>query len=102
MMELELTRKGALYCADCANCGATLYAHEWATWDNNEARDALKAGTYECDQCATGRADPETFTDCGRGWYAGRYSMPGYMDCTEWSYGRNRRQLARELRDMYG
>lgn len=34
--------------------------------------------------------------------YYGRYSAPGYMDCTSWSWGRNKRQLERELRSMYG
>ena len=98
-MKLELTRKGALYCADCAKCGATLYAHEWAHQYNNDDRDALQDGTYQCDQCS-GHADPETFTDCGQQ-YAGRYSASGYLDCTDWSYGRNKRKLAKELRDMY-
>ena len=99
-MELELTNKGALYCADCAKCGATLYAHEWAHAYNNDDRDALQAGTYRCDQCG-GFADPETFASCGRQ-YAARYSAPGYMDCTEWTFGRNKRQLIREVRDLYG
>lgn len=101
MMEMQVTQKGALYCADCAKCGATMYVHEWATWDNNGDRDALRAGTLRCTDC-DGRADPDTFRDCGRGWYAARYSMPGYLDCTDWNYGRNRRRLVRELRDMYG
>lgn len=100
-MQIELTRKGALYAADCRKCGASLYAHEWAHWNNNEARDMLRDGTYACDQCATGTADPETFTECGRQ-YAARYSMPGYLDCTDWSFGPNRRVLLREIRDMYG
>ncbi len=100
-MQIELTPKGALYCAECDRCSATLYAHEWAHAHNNDDRDALQAGTYRCDQCGTGKADPETFHDCGRQ-YAARYSAPGYLDCTDWNYGRNKRQLIRELRDMYG
>ena len=99
-MQLELTRKGRLYCADCAKCGATLYSHEWATWDNNGTRDALQDGTAQCDQCGIGRADPETFTDCGMQ-YAARYSAPGYLDCTDWSYGTNKRTLTREVRTMH-
>jgi hypothetical protein len=100
-MKLETTNKGALYACDCAKCGVTLYAHEWADWDHNERRDAMQDGTLRCDQCSTGRADPETFRDCGRQ-YACRYSAPGYMDRTDWSYGRNYRALEREVRDMYG
>lgn len=100
-MQLEMTQKGALYCAECNRCSATLYSHEWADQYNNEGRDALQAGTYRCDRCATGTADPDTFMYCGQQ-YAARYSMPGYLDCTDWSYGKNKRLLARELRDMYG
>ena len=97
-MQPHLTNKARLYSADCAHCGASIFAHEHAT---NETADDLKAGTAECDQCSSGKADPETFTDCGLQ-YAARYSAPGYMDCTDWSYGPNKRQLLREVRDMYG
>lgn len=99
-MNMEITRKGALYCADCAKCGATLYAHEWVHLYNNDGRDALQDGTAQCDQCCTGRADPDTFTDCGQQ-YAGRYSASGYLDCTDWSFSKNKRTLAKELRDLY-
>lgn len=34
--------------------------------------------------------------------YYGRYSAPGYMDCTSWSWSRNRRELEAELNSMYG
>ena len=44
-MQLEVTQKGALYCADCARCGRTVYSHEWAEWNFNELRDALSNGT---------------------------------------------------------
>ena len=99
-MKLETTKKGALYCADCAKCGTTMYSHEWASWSNNDDRDALQDGTAQCPDCG-GNADPETFMDCGRQ-YASRYSAPGYMDCTDWSFGKNLRKLEREVRDMYG
>ena len=100
-MELQTTQKGALYSADCDKCGRTLYVHEWATWDNNDARDAMQDGTLACPDCS-GKADRATFVDHGRGWYACRYSAPGYMDCTEWEYGKNRRILERETRQTYG
>ena len=99
-MEMYIYQKGRLYAADCAKCGATHYAHEWITDDLNGERDAMQEGTLRCDECG-GTIDGETFTNCGRQ-YAGRYSADGYMDCTEWHYGRNRRALERELRDMYG
>jgi hypothetical protein len=109
-MELFTTQKGALYSCECAKCGATLYSHEWAHVDHNERRDAMENGTLPCDQC-NGRADPETFGQCKPGgyniggnlrkWYACRYSAPGYLDCTDWSYGTNRRKLEKEVRDFY-
>lgn len=100
-MEFQITRKGHLYSCDCGKCGRTLYAHEWASWDPNEERDAMQAGTLRCTEC-TGQADSSTFIDLGAGWYAARYSMPGYLDCTDWSFGKNKRTLAREVREMYG
>lgn len=102
-MQLEVTQKGQLYSCECVKCGATLYAHEWADFDPNERRDAMQAGTLACDQCGIGRADPETFGPVGkRKHYAARYSAPGYLDCTEWTFGTNRRALVREVREMYG
>lgn len=99
-MTMKICRKGALYAADCARCGATNHTHEWAHDDHNERRDAMQNGTLRCDFCG-GTVDPETFLDLGRQ-YAGRYSAAGYMDCTDWHYDTNRRRLERELRDMYG
>ena len=102
--ELETTNKGALYSCECAKCGATLYSHEWADFDHNDRRDAMQAGTLRCDGCRAGVADPSTFAEAkpARSWYACRYSAPGYLDCTDWTYGRNRRALEREVRDIYG
>ena len=99
-MILELTAKGATYTAECERCGTTNYAHEWADYDPNERRDAMQAGTLPCDECGH-FTDPTTFTACGPH-YAGRYTMPGYLDCTEWEFGTNRRQLIATLRSMYG
>lgn len=100
-MKLHHTPKGALYSADCNRCGATIYVHEWTHPDPNEARDAMQAGTYACDYCF-GRADPATFVDHGRKFYAACYSADGYMDCIDWNYGTNLRALLKETRDMYG
>lgn len=99
-MELEITAKGATYSADCAKCGATMLTHEWVNDDHNERRDAMEAGTLRCDQCG-GNANADSFHAHGRE-YAGRYSAPGYMDCTDWSFDRNKRRLERKLRSMYG
>lgn len=99
--QMQVYQKGALYSCDCAKCGATMYTHEWVYDDHNERRDAMQAGTLQCDQCAIGRADPDTFRQC-KDSYAGRYSAPGYMDCTDWHFDANKRRLEKELRDMYG
>jgi hypothetical protein len=99
MMQLQITQKGRLYVCDCSKCGQTLFSHEWATWDNNNTRDAMQDGTMPCSDCS-GRADPETFHDCGMQ-YAGRYSAPGYLDCTEWNFDTNKARLIKTLRDMY-
>lgn len=99
-MKLEVTQKGALYAADCAKCGATMYVHEWASWDNNTDRDALQAGTLACRDCG-GRSEPDTFHECGQQ-YAARYSAPGYMDSTDWHFDTNKRRLLRDVREMYG
>lgn len=32
----------------------------------------------------------------------GRYTAPGYLDCTEWNMDTNRRRLEKTLRDYYG
>lgn len=32
---------------------------------------------------------------------AARYSMPGCLDCTDWTYGANLRTLRREVRNTY-
>jgi len=99
-MEIEVLRKGALYSADCARCGVTLFSHEWADYDHNERRDAMENGTLRCDDCCTGTADASTFAKL-RNQYAGRYSAPGYLDCTPWEYDTNVRRLERTLRELY-
>lgn len=99
-MELDIEPKGATYVADCDKCGTTIYTHEWAYMDHNERRDAMERGTCSCDHCH-GHADPATFRKLSRPHYAGRYSAPGYLDCTDWHYGTNKRELERELRVYY-
>lgn len=100
-MQLQIYRKGALYSCECAKCSTTMYTHEWVYDDHNDRRDAMESGARVCDECGIGRADPETFHK-EKDSYAGRYSAPGYLDCTDWHYSPNKRTLARELRDFYG
>lgn len=96
-MEMVIYKKGRLASCECSKCGSTQYWHEWA--DDGQAED-LKTGC--CRECG-GELDPETFWESpSRNWYAGRYSMPGYLDCTDFSYGKNLRALRRELRELYG
>jgi hypothetical protein len=98
-IQLFIYKKGELYSADCLKCGRTMYTHEWTTHAHNELRDGMKDGTTRCDDCG-GQTDPTTFSDCGKQ-YAVFYSAPSYMDCTTWYYGKNKRALIKELRDMY-
>lgn len=100
-MQLQITRKGALYSCECRSCGATLYTHEWADWDHNDRRDAMQDGTLPCDECFRGSADPETFGPL-RSSYAARMTLPGYLDSTDWNYGTNLIALRRAMREMYG
>lgn len=100
-MKLFTYRKGATYTADCGKCGTTLWTQEWVHGDHNDRRDAMQAGTLRCDQCGIGTADPATFRK-QRDHYAGHYSAPGYLDCTDWFYDTNLRRLEKDLRDMYG
>jgi NAD-dependent SIR2 family protein deacetylase len=99
-MQLFIYAKGALYAADCDRCGTTMYTHEWINSDHNDRRDAMKDGTLRCDDC-NGHAAANTFMYLGKQ-YAGRYSAPGYMDCTDWHFDANKRRLNAELRSMYG
>lgn len=100
-MELQITQKGRLVSAECSKCGSTMFAHEWASWNFNEDRDKLEAGTAKCSNCLTGTVDKETYMDLGRKWYAARYSAPGYLDCTEYEYDTNYRRLERTMRQEY-
>lgn len=96
-MELFITRKGRLASCDCEKCGQTHYWHEWAS--DGQADDLKKS---RCSECG-GKMDAETFWESpSRNYYAGCYSAPGYLDCTDWIYGKNKRNLICELKDMYG
>ena len=101
-MQPEITQKGALYSCECNKCGATLYTHEWAMYDHNERRDAMENGTMHCDECSIGRTDPETFGKMGGSFYAARLSIPGFLDCTEWTFGKDKEALLEEIKEMYG
>lgn len=59
----------------------------------------MQDGTLHCPDCGH-LVDPETFTKT-RNQYAARYSAPGYLDCTEWEYGANKRELLRRVRSIY-
>lgn len=96
-MELQISQKGRLASIECSKCGMTHYWHEWTS--DGQAEDLKSSSCNEC-----GRPlDPETYWKSpSRNYYAGRYSAPGYMDCTDWEYGKNKRALIRELKDLYG
>lgn len=100
-MRMYIYPKGRTLSGDCAKCRCSTWLHPDTRNDYAHDCAAITQGALRCDHCADGIIDPETVVDHGN-MYAGRYSANGYMDCTEWSYGHNRRALTRELRDMYG
>lgn len=100
-MQPHITRKGALYSCDCAKCGTTIFAHEWASPDFNEDRDAMANGTFRCHECS-GFGNHFTFRHHPLPEYAARLSAPGYMDCTNWSFSPSKRRVLAELVNLYG
>lgn len=100
-MKLYCYDKGALHSTDCADCGATIFHHEWIG-DYETRPEALRDGSAPCPHCCGGHADPKTFMRHRGLHYVARYSADGYMDCTDWHYGANKRALLREVRDLYG
>lgn len=96
-MKLFIYKKGRLASCDCSKCGMTNYWHEWTS--DGQAEDLKQS---RCQECGA-PLDPNTYWESrSRNWYAGRYSAPGYLDCTSFSYGTNARKLRQELRAMYG
>jgi NAD-dependent SIR2 family protein deacetylase len=101
-MVLEITLKGCLVSVECSKCGCTIHAHEWADERFNFLRELFERGLVCCPECG-GFTDASTFWESpSRNYYAARYTAPGYLDCTPWEYGTNRRTLLRELRALYG
>lgn len=103
-MQLWISKKGSLYSCDCAKCGMTAYSHEWIsdTVLNEQSmwKQQSPLSGPRCPDCG-GAFDLSTFRYEGKQ-YAGRYTAPGYMDCTDWSYSPNHKTLAKVLREMYG
>ena len=96
-MTLELVRKGLLAHIGCNRCSAEWHWHEWVS---DGTADSLLCST--CPECGS-KPDPATFwCSPSRNYYAGRYFMPGYLDCTEWSFGTNKHRLVKVLKDLYG
>lgn len=94
-MEIETIRKGTVYEADCQKCGCTNFWHEWV-----HGGQGSELAEYPCDQC--GHKIGNEPIKHPRKEYACRYSAPGYLDCTDWNYGTNRRILENDTRAMYG
>lgn len=99
-MEMEITRKGTLVTTDCPHCLATVWTHEWASWDFNGERAAMEDGTFRCPECCRPIGEGVAL-HTEHNVYAGRYSAPGYLDCTDYEFDTNKRRLERTLRDLY-
>jgi hypothetical protein len=100
-MQAVVYDKAPLYSADCARCGSTLYWHPYTSVGPLSDFKAATGEDARCSQCVAGTIDPETTREMGE-FYAGRYSAPGYLDCTDWSYGEDADALRAELNDLYG
>lgn len=95
-MELQVMQRGRLASVECSKCGIDIFWHEMV--NEGQAEDLKSA---RCPDCG-GKTDPETlWVSRSRNWYAGRYSAPGYLDCTDWHYSKNERKLIKELKDAY-
>lgn len=46
--------------------------------------------------------DPRDVTEVGIRGFFGRYSAPGYLDCTEWDFDASESKLLARLNEMYG
>jgi hypothetical protein len=96
-MQMQIIRKGYHATIECEKCGTTNHWHEWIS--DGSSADMVD---HACDECG-GNMDPDTlWVSPKQTWYAGRYSAPGYMDCTEWMFDTNMRRLEKELRVLYG
>jgi hypothetical protein len=95
-MEPEILRKGNLYSCDCQHCGATNYWHEWHSEGSSD--DLWQQQCEEC--CKQLGESPDDATQCKGKYYAGRMSMPGYLDCTQWEYETSLARLKKSLREM--
>ncbi len=65
------------------------------TWDEyyGSLRDYLQQPTTECTDIQSIER-----TDC----WGARYSMPGYMDATDWVLGETEEEASSDCRDIYG
>lgn len=93
-----ISPRGVMYIAECNHCGISICAHEFFHFDFDERRHAMEQGTFRCVECSRGHA--YGVQKSARKWYAGWTSMPGYLDCTEPVFGRNRRTVEREIRAL--
>lgn len=96
-LKIQVTQKGALYSSECDKCGATIWSHEWATYEHNEFRDAMEQGTAHCPECS-GKSNPSTFSYVGD-YYAARYAVSDDI-AAAWFYGKNERALIRSVREF--
>ena len=96
-MKLETMPAGTLYELDCPHCLTSNYWHEWI-----DEGQGSELHTEVCTECGRPmKADEEDVTR-SENMFACRFSAPGYMDCTDWSYGPDRAELEAEVNDMYG
>lgn len=88
----------------CSACGVPRDAESGVTYalddDSVFLNPTIQEFVRSCLDYLEG-SNPSELTYYASVWY-GRFSAPGYMDATSWSWSKNRRALEKELREMYG
>ena len=97
-MKLEVTAAAPTRHVDCPRCCTTIYEHA----PSSEVSFGEDGG-FECPQCGHQvEVDPTDIITEDKPQYAARYSAPGYMDCTDWWYGKDLEKLKAEVDEAYG
>ena len=106
-MEIE-TCQGRYYLADNTHGETTLVPEDvvgsidldggWNE-DNEEWSDEVVRAFRDYVEGTVDESCDIRYVD--NGWY-GRYSAPGYMDCTDWTWADTEEELIAELKSMYG
>lgn len=106
-MKVEILRKARHWAVEC-NHGETHYVPSNVVSVSDNWKDGARfepGNTFFEIIASTLReyvpSEPEAIEVTKPG-YLGRYSMPGYLDCTDWEFSTSLRKLQASLRAMHG